>query len=219
MEFKELRMSCKFCEIGAGTFGNEIDRPVCENADYYAISSIGGFIPGWTLIFPKAHKLNMSVDYESPSFQDFVRKVTLVVSKEYGRCVHFEHGAATLNSQTGCGVNHGHLHIVPFSKSLESLALTNRPNANWRRVQSKYISTVGQGSEYLFCSDDFGNIEAAGLLSLLENSESQFFRKLISASLGLNSLYDYKQHRFEELSLSTATRLRRCFSAIDSATL
>lgn len=210
-------MACKFCEVGTGVYSNEVDRPICENSDYYAISSIGGFVPGWTLIFPKKHAFNMSADYSKPKFMEFVLKVTAMVHKEYGRCVHFEHGAAMLDSQTGCGVNHAHLHIVPFSKSLESLAVTSRSHFSWRRVSAESIETACQGSEYLFCSDEFGGVNATGLVTPLTTPESQFFRRLLATSLGLNSLYDYKRHRFEELSLSTAVRLRDGFSTIDSS--
>lgn len=210
-------MACKFCEVGAGMFLNEMDRPICESADYYAICSVGGFVPGWTLIFPKMHVLNMSSEYSKPTFREFVHKVTAMVRKEYGQCVHFEHGAATLNSQTGCGVNHAHLHIVPFSKGLESLALASRPNYAWRKVSAEGIEAACQKSEYLFCSDAFDGGEATGLLSPLTTPESQFFRKLIAVSLGLNALYDYKLHRFEELSLSTAAHLRHHFSMADSS--
>lgn len=210
-------MACKFCEIGAGEYFSDVDRPICESADYYAISSIGGFVPGWTLIFPKKHAFNMSIDYSNPEFQEFVRKVTAITSREYGRCVHFEHGAATLNSQTGCGVNHAHLHVVPLSKSIESLSLTSRPNYRWLKVAATNLAAICQKSEYLFCSDGFEGIGTPGLLSILDNPESQFFRKLIATSLGLNSLYDYKRHRFEELTLNTATHLRNCFFEINSS--
>ncbi len=208
-------MACKFCEVGAGAILNEIDRPIYENADYYAVSSVGGFVPGWTLIFPKKHALNMSSEYAKPAFSEFVSKVTAMVRKEYGRCVHFEHGAATQDSQTGCGVHHAHLHIVPFAKGLESLVLTSHPNLAWRKVPAGDIEATCYESEYLFCSDEFSATETAGLLTPLTSPESQFFRKLIAISLGLNALYDYKRYRFDELSLSTATHLRRCFSVTD----
>lgn len=210
-------MACKFCEIGAGAFFSDIDRPYCESANYYAISSVGGFVPGWTLIFPKKHALNLSADYGTPELSEFVRTVTATVRREYGQCVHFEHGAAELNSQTGCGVNHAHLHVVPFSKGLESLALASRPGLAWRKISAASVAATCQGSEYLFCSDDFTGVKTTGLLAPLISPESQFFRRLIATSLGLNTLYDYKRYRFEELALSTTEHLTRCFSLAGSS--
>lgn len=209
-------MACKFCEIGAGRYKNEIDRPIVESADYFAVSSIGGFVPGWTLVFPKEHKFNMSGDYRNPSLHEFLRKVTAVVSKEYGRCVHFEHGAAKMDSQTGCGVNHAHFHIVPFSKSIETLATVHQAEYGWKNVLAGDIENRCNGTEYLFCGDGLGAAELTGLLSILDNSESQFFRKLIASAIGLDSLYDYKKYRFEELSADTSIRLRNCFTSVNT---
>jgi ATP adenylyltransferase len=213
----ENEMPCKFCEIGAGNHRGETNRPVIESDSYYAVSSIGGFVPGWTLVFPKEHRFNMSRDYRDSAFSDFVLKVAAVVSKEYGRCVFFEHGAAMLNSQTGCGVNHAHFHVVPFSKSIEVLATAHRPNYPWQRTRASEIVDRCDGAEYLFCSDDF-EAEPRGRMSILENPESQFFRKVIASAIGLDALYDYKKYQFEELSADTAIRLRTCFSLADTTT-
>jgi ATP adenylyltransferase len=204
-------MPCKFCEIGAGRHRGEIDRPVIESDGYFAVSSIGGFVPGWTLIFPKSHRFNMSRDLRDPAFTDFVLNVSAVVEKEYGRCVFLEHGATKLNSLTGCGVNHAHFHIVPFSKSIEALAVEYRPNYVWQEIKAAEIEDRCNGAEYLFCSDKFG-AEPRGLFSILENPESQFFRKVIALATGLDAMYDYKKYEFEDLSADTASRLRRCFT-------
>lgn len=210
-------MSCKFCEIGVGRHQSEVDRPVIESDDYFAVSSIGGFVPGWTLVFPKEHRFNMSRNYRDPAFNDFVLKVTAVVGKEYGRCVFFEHGAAKFNSQTGCGVNHAHFHVVPFSKSIEALSAAYGSNHVWQKTQASEIEDRCDGAEYLFCSDEFGG-ESSGVMSILENPESQFFRKAIASSIGLGALYDYKIYQFEELSADTAIRLRGRFALAHTMT-
>lgn len=207
-------MPCKFCEIGAGRHRGEIDRPVIESDRYFAISSIGGFVPGWTLVFPKEHRFNMSRDYRDPAFNDFVLKVTAVVGKEYGRCVFFEHGAAKLDSQTGCGVNHAHFHVVPFSKSIEALAASYQSDYVWQETKASEIEGRCKGAEYLFCSDELTD-KSRGVMSMLENPESQFFRKVIASAIGLDTLYNYKKFPFEELSADTASRLRRCFAVTD----
>lgn len=212
-------MTCKFCQIGVGIHPSELDRPIYEDADYYAVASIGGFVPGWTLVFPKRHIFNLSDDYQKPAFQECLRTVTSLVSSEFGRCVHFEHGAAWQNSQTGCGVNHAHIHIVPFSKDLESLSATARADLEWQKVSVSGIQAVSRRSEYLFCSDAFVSSDSTGLLAPLYSPESQFFRRLIAKSQGLHTLYDYKQHRFDELSSDTASRLRHRLSAIATPVL
>ena len=210
-------MPCKFCEIGAGIHRGEVDRPIVESDHYFAVSSAGGFVPGWTLIFLKEHRFNMSYDYRNSAFIEFVRKVSTIVGKEYGRCVFFEHGATEPGSKTGCGVNHAHLHVVPFSKSIEALVVENRPNYVWKDTKVSEIEDRLGDAEYLFCSDDFGG-QRRGLSSILKEPESQFFRKVIASAVGLNDWYDYKKFPFEEMSSDTATRLRTCFSFVDVAT-
>lgn len=210
-------MSCKFCEIGTEPNWSDVDRPIIEDDGYFAVSSIGGFVPGWTLIFPKDHRFNMSRDYRDPAFNDFVLKVAAVVSKEYGRCVFFEHGAAMQDSQTGCGVNHAHFHVVPFSKSIELLAAAYRSNYVWQKTSASEIEDRCDGAEYLFCSDGFEN-DASGAISILEATESQFFRKVIASAMGLDALYDYKKYPFEELSADTAIRLHKCFAVANATT-
>lgn len=208
-------MACKFCEIGRGRFGGEVDQPILESADYYAVSSIGGFVPGWTLIFPKKHKLNLASDYLNPAFQEFVQQVTAGVTEEFGQCVYFEHGAVGLNSQTGCGVNHAHFHIVPLATSIEMLSVNEYPEYGWQRVFARGIEQACGDEEYLFCSDDFVTEESYGRLAILNNSESQFFRKLIATSLGLELFYDYKKYRFDDLSAASSAKLRTYFARID----
>ncbi len=212
-------MACKFCEIDANSIDREVDQPIVECDDYYALSSIGGFIPGWTLIFPKEHQFNMSRDYRRPAFQEFVHKVAAVVSNEFGSCVYFEHGAVRQNSQTGCGVNHAHFHIVPFSKSIETLAAAHHPDYKWEMIHTSEIEGRSQGAEYLFCSDRFDKPLTGGILSVLEDSESQFFRKILASAIGLDSLYDYKKYRFEDLSTDTAVRLRKHFAFADTVAI
>ncbi|MBT9523421.1 MAG: HIT domain-containing protein [Dechloromonas sp.] len=208
-------MPCKFCEIGGGLHQSEVDHPMIESDRYFAVSSIGGFVPGWTLVFPKEHRFNMSCDYRNPEFNDFVRKVSAVVCKEYGSCVFFEHGAVKQDSQTGCGVNHAHFHIVPLSKSIETLATAYKPNYVWQKTQASEIQDRHNGAEYLFCCDEFGG-ESKGVISILRNPESQFFRKVIASAAGLDGLSDYKKFPFDELSTDTAVRLHRSFAFADA---
>jgi len=193
------------------SYTSTVDRILFEDEDYFAVSSIGGFIPGWALVFPKTHKLNLSKEYTNPVFLKFASHVTQIVSSEYGACVIFEHGSTTENSATSCGVNHAHMHIVPFSKNIELLALQETDNLLWKQANIAEISSFANGNEYLFCANAFEDISTIGSFSKVTNPRSQFFRQLLAKATGFGDMYDYKRYRFEEVSIATADRLSQKF--------
>lgn len=212
-------MSCKFCNF---TSLHEpqytADQVLFETENFFAISSIGGFIPGWVLICTKKHQLNLSMLYANKSFLEFVSEVQEAVSKQYGTCVIFEHGAITEGSKTACGANHAHLHIVPFSQSIQTLAPLQHPSLDWNRCEINQVSLRSDGAEYFFCSDKFIGLKTSGLICVLQQPQSQFFRRLLANAVGLAEFYDYKRYLFEEISGDTSKRLERAF-AIEKTTL
>lgn len=207
-------MSCRFCELASSHGRNRVaDQVLYETERYFAISSIGGFIPGWTLVCPKSHQLNLSQFYLEESFVQFVKDVQEVVSKEYGSCVIFEHGANVEGSITACGANHAHLHIVPFSRSVQSLVPKEDSSLDWNTCLTGQIAPLSGGQEYLFCADKFDGHKTMGLVCTLPQQRSQFFRRVLSKAVGMTEFYDYKRYPFEEISNDTAKRLANTFAA------
>lgn len=202
---------CKFCNIASSDHEllNDIDRPIYEDDSFYAICSIGGFISGWTLIFPKQHTYNLSEYYSESYFIDFVEIVKKNIEREYGKCVVFEHGSL-VEGLTSCGVNHAHLHIVPFEDSLEKLVQDDE-NFLWEKADENDLCNIGKNSEYLFCSDSFSKQNRTGLLTKLPNPQSQYFRKILANFYGIADSYSYKTHAFEEQSLHTYKRSKNVF--------
>lgn len=207
-------MSCRFCELASSNSRNRAtDQVIFETERYFAISSIGGFIPGWTLVCPKSHQLNLSEVYAEESFIQFVKDVQEVVSREYGLCVTFEHGAIAEGSITACGANHAHLHIVPFSQSLQSLVPEEDHSLNWSACLPSQLAAFSGGQEYLFCADKFVGRKTIGLFCVLSQQRSQFFRRVLSKAVGMTEFYDYKRYPFEEITSDTAKRLANTFAA------
>lgn len=206
-------MSCKFCDFASSREKQYVaDQILLESEHYFAISSIGGFIPGWVLVCTKSHQLNLSSQYINKCFLEFVDKVTEVVSKKYGTCVIFEHGAITEGSKTACGANHAHLHVVPFTQSIQSLASLYEPLLPWNSCEISHISTLSNGAEYLFCADKFIGSKTGGVISVLQQPQSQLFRRLLANAVGMAEFYDYKRYPFEEISGDTAKQLRNTLS-------
>jgi ATP adenylyltransferase len=206
-------MSCKFCKLSSLDARNDVDQILFESADHFALSSIGGFIPGWTLICTKNHQLNLSGSYINDSFWQFTRDVEATVSHEYGPCIIFEHGATVEGSITACGANHAHLHIVPFSGNIQSLAMTEDQSLNWEPCRPHQIEQIlTKDQEYLYCANKFDGLGTNGIISILPQQRSQFFRQVLSKAVGLPQFFDYKKYPFEELSIATAQRLMAAFT-------
>lgn len=204
---------CRICKIMASEKpAAAVDQILAESDNYFAVSSVGGFIPGWTLIFPKAHILNLSNNYSRSDFLNFATHVTNVVSAEYGRCVVFEHGSNSHNSATSCGVHHAHMHIVPFSENIELLALQESEDLLWKPAQLAEVSSFANGDEYLFCSNSFDALATRGVISKLNSPKSQFFRKVLARATGFLNMYDYKQYKFNEVSEDTTKKLAKKFA-------
>lgn len=208
---------CRFCEGKVAEIKQfQADEILYESDKFYAISSIGGFIPGWTLVFSKEHNLNMSVFYGNQDLHFFLSDVYKVVSEIYGPSVIFEHGSNNETSQTACGVAHAHIHIVPFNQNIEFLARDASPDLAWTNADLSAIDIISEGNEYLFCANKYTGAETKGYLATLPIPQSQFFRKILAKAVGLVDLYDYKKYRFEDISTDTTKKLSMYFTVLEN---
>lgn len=208
---------CRFCEAKIAEIKQfQADEILYESDKYYAVSSIGGFIPGWTLVFPKAHNLNMSALYGNHDLHLFITDVYKAVTELYGASVIFEHGSNNEMSQTACGVAHAHIHIVPFNQNIELLARDASPDLVWQKTDLKAIDKISKENEYLFCANKYTGFDTNGYLATLDIPQSQFFRKILAKAVGLIDLYDYKKYRFEDISTDTAKKLGQYFVTLEN---
>lgn len=211
---KPLTHDCRFCNLPTSRLTQaSADRILAESDGYFALTSIGAFIPGWTLIFPKRHRLNLSSDYPSQELIDFAAYVEEMVTNEYGKCIVFEHGSNAEGSATSCGVNHAHLHIVPFVGDIESLAQEEDSELAWQVAAIGQLARMSNQQEYLFCANSLEKAKHSGLLTTLKQPQSQFFRRVLANAVGLSEFYDYKRYRFEDIANDSADRLRNKFLA------
>ena len=99
---------CRFCSIA--NKGDFLQKPenkiIAETNDYFAISSVGALVEGWTLIVPKKHCCSMKALYSEKQFAEFTSNVIEVLEKCYGPVIAFEHGPYREGSATSCGTNH-----------------------------------------------------------------------------------------------------------------
>jgi diadenosine tetraphosphate (Ap4A) HIT family hydrolase len=205
--------SCRFCAIADRPGqGAAHDRPFLADQQYFAIASIGALVDGWSLVCTKEHSLNLSLHYGDANFLGFVRKVARLVEQNYGgTSVIFEHGVGYAGSPTGCGTDHAHVHVVPFDDSLEQKLRSE--NEGWISLPlDKARSVCGDGEYLLYC----GNVleaNSAALVRPLSQPISQFFRKMIAATIGRAADCNYRDFPYFERASKAASILRRVATA------
>ncbi|MDR8729625.1 HIT family protein [Burkholderia pseudomultivorans] len=200
-------LGCRFCRIGAGGAQLCHDRVLMESDDYFAIASIGGFVEGWTLVCAKRHTLNFSDDYGRDAMRAFASEVANVVSLAYGPVVAFEHGVRRHGSLTGCGTDHAHLHLVPFSNSLVECVFDHDPARTWIRCSARDVEQLTGGGEYLLMADSVDALWKDAHVSQVDRPQSQFFRKILASRLGFDGQSDYRLFPFVETTERTSQRI------------
>lgn len=197
---------CRFCNIEKGHADNIYDHPIKESENYYSLASVGTFIMGWSLIVPKKHAYSMRDEYDDPNFLKFANAwIGHVKSVFREKIIIFEHGANHCGSQTSCGTNHGHLHVVPYRESLVSKMLQDR---EWSCVKYDKVKSVVGEDEYLLYADVADTIEDAKLyIHILKKEESQYFRRLLAEEVGVDD-YSYKTSPHNKETVESYSMLR-----------
>ena len=201
---------CRFCNIAYGgemAFRKE-NTKIAESNKYFAISSVGALVEGWTLVIPKKHSCSMKNVYADKDFVEFTNEMVQILQKQYGHIIAFEHGPNREGSETSCGTDHAHIHLVPYHSLLKSLAKTN---LEWQDCATTEISNQVGNSEYLFyCEPSDGWQNPLGKLHILQTPISQFFRKMIAIDQGNEEKYNYKINPDLTFTLKTIKTLKSC---------
>ncbi len=209
------RVDCRFCSLLAGD-GDAFDSIWLSEGNYRSVVSVGALVPGWSLLCPVAHVVNLVDEYKSEDFWRFAVAAELVLQQRYRACAFFEHGASSELSLTGCGVGHAHGHLVPLNFSLEAEARSVAPEFGWTDCRASDVGAIASGREYLFVASKFQGASTTGSLCVLEQPTSQFFRRLIAGKLGIGDMYDYKKYPMLEIAGESAHQLR-AFAATELA--
>lgn len=200
---------CRICDIVAGKYlFNEVDKPILENEEFFAIASIGAFIEGWTLVLPKRHCYSMRNFWNQGSFEDLLYPIIDRVQSEYGEVIVFEHGANSCDSKTSCGTHHAHIHVVPYH-SLKSTLLQGE--LLWEKLKLADVAEIPENQEYLFYAEmtKYNNPKIEyGLVHRLKSPISQFFRTILAQNENKLDTADYKKFHYQEISEATHRRLQ-----------
>lgn len=177
-----------------------------QSKNFVVIPTIGSLVEGWLLIVPKEHflcigALNDKLLLELKSFKEFIYNT---LNKCYSSIVFFEHGPAKSNQAIGCGVDHAHLHVLPFKYDLVSEAnrISNIP-LKWESVNGLdgLKDFYKKGLSYLYVEQKIGK----SLVATHPEIPSQFFRRIIAESVGKPEKYNWKEY-VEEQNINVTIR-------------
>ncbi len=198
--------NCRFCQIASGEINQDYDKPLTKEDNYFTLASVGTFIQGWSLVVPAKHEYSMRNFYTDPGFLRFLNSWIARLKKQFGNIIVFEHGANHYGSVTSCGTNHCHLHTVPLNKSLLNRITSDR---TWTITTFSHVKELVGNKEYLLYSEINDTAENSVVyVSILENEESQYFRRILASELGVDD-YSYKSSPRYEETISSFYALKR----------
>lgn len=203
------KSDCRFCNIiheHEAPFG-EVDIPFLYNKDYSSLISIGSFIDGWSLIVPTEHSYNMRLHYQKDMFFFYLQQhMDVLKNQQYldgADYIAFEHGANRCGSLTSCGTNHAHLHVIPTKIDIIDSIQKDRV---WNTCKWTDVADKVKDHEYLlYCNEPQEKESARILFHIVEQPESQYFRRKLNEALCDSGNYDYK----EEPRLDYSVDIRR----------
>lgn len=175
------------------------DRALLETNDFVVVPTKGSIIRNWVLLIPKVDALNFAEvrDHsDQPNAINWLRQFAAVAcEKNY---IWFEHGASRLDSETGCGVDYAHIHILlapefsldTFSQGVEQLSELKA----WRSLETNdaYSSVPAEQDYYVFGNGLHAKMHCGSRLG------RQFFRRVIANLSGKSDQWDYNRFTFEQ---------------------
>lgn len=201
--------ACKLCsELESRTSAKVWNEPLFESPNFVALPSVGALVEGWVLLVPKRHFISFGVVPGSmlAEMNEFKEFVCSVLGQCYGTVAAFEHGPSAASRTVGCGVDHAHLHLVPFPFDLAAEVAPFLPSGvNWVSAGvEKCQEAFGQGEDYLYLEQPIGS----GRIVTHDKFGSQLFRRAIAARIGVSDQYNWRENEQLPTVMATIQRVR-----------
>lgn len=166
-----------------------IKNRICyETKNFIVVPSVSPLKIGHLLFFPKEHTTNLMKlnDIKINELKQLILKYKNLINDDL---YFFEHGVRHV-TQTACGINHAHLHMLPLDKGIsENINDEILNNYSPTKTDNLFNLLLDKNNmkSYLIFGNNINNI------FLINNEEipSQFMRKLISKYLK-NKYWDWK---------------------------
>ena len=196
---------CAFCGAFVASSPIPWNRPLLETPHFQVVPSLGALVEGWVLIVSREHAIRTS-DLPTDArreLDDLRGRLGNAVTKGLGKSVvQFEHGAACTGIPIGCGVDHAHVHLVPFDGDVVTEARTQLPEIEWNAAGSLGSVQGSPSLSYIYVED------ANGLAVLAERKElpSQLLRRCIASLVGRSNEWNWRD-RHQERNVSATIQL------------
>jgi diadenosine tetraphosphate (Ap4A) HIT family hydrolase len=180
---------CFLCSTAVGVK----DIPWCDRPLWLdpraglALPGIGGFTPGYVLLAPLAHRVNLreSAAAVGDVFTRFIQEAILFLEERMGPLTFWEHGSP-INStvrRSAC-IEHAHMHVAPGS-----LDLSEPPRAERFSTLSDALTaetSLPPGDGYLLLGRTSHEVVVGADVLV-----SQFYRREWARLLGRGDEWDY----------------------------
>ncbi len=182
--------------------------PVAETERFVAVPSIGPLVPGWLLVLPKWHALNLAslTAMDMAALENDLQEIGSIWSDTFGPLTMFEHGPREFSSAVGCGVDHAHMHLVPLG-AIDLLAVAKRhlPTLKWQEIDSLHAVNHGKDADkpYLYLRMPTGR----SFVSRASHIPSQALRRALAAEQDRGDEYDWKAFSRLEVVHQTLARV------------
>lgn len=157
------------------------------------LPTLGQLVPGSLLLLPTMHTERYA-DLDPSHRAEALRIANAVVARfetEGNGWVMFEHGALARGGG-GCGLYHGHLHLVPVEVAPTAAELLPAGqdilglDAGWDLVHTE--------DDYLICASSDGSARFRSVGPAERSTyPSQFFRRQLHRYLGLSGSWDWRE--------------------------
>jgi ATP adenylyltransferase len=169
------------------------DAVLYDSREFLVAPTKGSIVPYWVLLVPKASVLNFARLSRHDLCKPFEMVATVASRFNSSSFIWFEHGASTLGSATGCGVDHAHIHILlqpRFSFSDFHSEAAGSSDDAWTQASSREAyEQIVPHEDYYVCGDHKSAFVARG-----KSLGRQFFRKVIAKLEHVPTEWDYEQY-------------------------
>jgi diadenosine tetraphosphate (Ap4A) HIT family hydrolase len=185
-----LPTECELCDVLAGAPSAPARRYISEEelpsevlmdvADFAVISDVAPLTSGHVLIVPRRHILSCSqlTRLQLESLELLVLDVSVRLRAIYGKeTASFEHGLCDRARVSSCGIDHAHLHVLPFEGDLSADLANNFTTSAIGRLRELPDAATSH-EEYLLLLS-----AAGGLIGFPAHSVSQYFRRRVAEAV------------------------------------
>jgi ATP adenylyltransferase len=199
---------CRFCDVLSAPQPKAFwDSPIVESSNFVIVPSLGSMREGWLLIVPKEHFIAAASlpNLLAAEILEMKRLAKELLRPYESPVWCFEHGPASEKRAVGCGVDHAHIHVVPFEHDLISAANGLLPDGSTFQpgTLEECKTAARAGADYLYAEDPSGQ----EMVAFGANFGSQVFRRAIAAVDGKPLEYDWRQHPHFDNVRATVARL------------